>query len=182
MFRKVGCFPLQILLPAGWVLLTGWDIRSTILLFLLFLNQVNICEHDSFLVGILLFRLCPETSLGRLLYYGSTALRAACATFYGIYSSRCRIRDDLSYVLAAAHEGSSELLTGAGSQDSAFLSGSTSTALSLVHRNATAPKLVASGKKAFSCVTLADELFVFCAELVPKGMKRFIVGPMDDVT
>lgn len=168
-------------MPTGRVLLTGWNIKGTVLLFLLFLDQVNVCEHNGFLVGVLLVHLGLETSLCRLLYYGSTAISAACATFHGIYPSRCRIRNDLSYIFAAAHEGSSELLTGAGSQDSAFLSGSTSTTLSLVHRNAAAPKPMAGGKKTFSCVAFADELFMFCAKLVPKGMKRFIVGPMDDM-
>lgn len=168
-------------MPARWVLLTGWDIKTTILLFLLFLNQVNVCEHNGFLVGILLVRLRPETILCRLLNYGSAVLSAACTTFHGIYPSRCRIRDDLSYIFAAAHRGSSELLTGAGRQDSAFLSGSTSATLSLVHRNAAAPKSMAGGKKPFSCVAFGDELFVFCAKLVPKDMKKFIVGPMDNV-
>lgn len=168
-------------MPARWVFLTGWNIKATIPLFLLFLNQVNVCEHNGFLVGILLVRLSPETSLCRLLNYGSAVLSAACATFHGIYPSRCRIRDDLSHIFAAAHEGSSELLTGAGSQDSAFLSRSTSATLSLVHRNAAAPKSMAGGKKTFSCVAFGDELFVFCAKLVPKDMERFIVGPMDDV-
>lgn len=184
MFGKLGWFLRHlrhVLLAANWVLPTGWDIRRSILLFLLFLNQINACEHDSFLVGILLVRLSPETSLCRFLYYGSAALSATCATFCRIYPSRCRIRDDLSYILARVYGGSSELLTGAGSRDSAFLSGGTSTALSFVHRNAAAPNLAAGGKKAFSCVAFPEKLFVLFAELVPKVMEKLIVGPMDDV-
>lgn len=168
-------------MSTGWVLLIGWNIKATIFRSLLLLNQVNVCEHNGFLVSILLVRLGPETSISRLLYYGSAARSAACATFRRIYPSRCRIRDDLSYIFAAAHEGSSKFLTGAGSQNSAFLSGSTSAALSLVHRNAAPSKSMAGGKKTLSCVAFADELFVFCAKLVPKDMKRFIVGPMDNV-
>jgi len=103
-------------MPARWVLLIGWDIKTTILLILLFLDQVNVCQHNGFLVGILRVSLGPETSLRRLLNYGSAVLSTACAAFHGIYPSRCRIRDDLSYIFAAAHEGSSELLTGDGSR------------------------------------------------------------------
>lgn len=99
----------------GWVLLIGWNIKATIFRSLLLLNHVNVCEHNGFLGSILLVRLGPETSLSRFLYYGSAARSAACATFRRIYPSRCRIRDDLSYIFATAHEGSSELLTGAGS-------------------------------------------------------------------
>lgn len=48
-------------------------------------------------------------------------------------------------------------------------------------RNTTTSEFVSCREEAFARVAFANELFVFVAELVPKGMERFIVGAMDNV-
>lgn len=48
-------------------------------------------------------------------------------------------------------------------------------------RNTTTSEFVSSREEAFARVAFANELFMFVAELVPKGVERFIVGAMDNV-
>lgn len=48
-------------------------------------------------------------------------------------------------------------------------------------RNTAASEFVSSRQEAFTRVAFAHELFVFVAELVPKSVEGFVVGPMNNV-
>lgn len=163
------------------ILFAGRNIAVSVFLLFFLLDQVNVCQHDGLFIGILLIRLGPRPILRCLLHYPPPTLGPARASFRSIQPLSRRVRDDLSYILTSANRSASKLLARARSQCTAFLSGGASTALGFMSRNTTTSEFVSSREKPFPRVAFANKLFVFVAELIPKGMKGFVVGPVNNV-
>lgn len=168
-------------MATGRVLLAGWDVAVAVFFLLFFLDHVDVRLHDRFFFCILLVCLGPEPILRRLLNYHSAALGPARAALCGVRPPRRRVRDDLSYILATAYGSASKLLARPCGEGAAFLSGSTSAAVSFVHRDSAATELVPCGEESLACVTFAVKLFLFGAELVPERVEGFIMGAVDNV-
>ena len=53
--------------------------------------------------------------------------------------------------------------------------------MSFVSGNTATSEFMSSRQEAFARVAFADELFVLVAELVPKGVKGFVMGTVNNV-
>lgn len=149
------------------ILLAGRNIAVSIFFLLFFLDQVNVCQHDGFLISILLIRLGPRSILRRLLHYSPPTLGPTRATLRVIQPLNRRVSDDSSNILTPTNRGASELLARASCQCAAFLGCGASAALSFVSGNSATSEFVSCREEALARVAFANELFVFVPELVP---------------
>lgn len=146
-------------LAASGVLFAGRDIGVAVLFPFFFLNEIDIGDHDSFLVRVILVCFGPETALVRLLINLplTFCVDATSAAFGNRSPPRGGVCDDAPDIHASLYRSTSQLLPRACRESSSFFRIDASQATGFMHGD-TAPttKLVTGREEAFARVTLAN--------------------------
>ena len=99
-------------LAASGVLFAGRDVGVAVLVPFFFLDEINVGDHDGFLVGVILVCFSPETVLVRLpVYLPLTFCVNATSTAFGNRSSPRRgVCNDIPDIHASPYRSTSQLL------------------------------------------------------------------------
>lgn len=175
---------LKFTLRSGWVIFARGYVTHAIFLPFLFLHKINVCEHDGFFVGVVVFGFGLGTGLVGLVdnLPHTGAVRVGTAT-HDVDATLRGVGDDFSDIGSPPDAATSQFLTGSGGERTSFLGGSSGSSLGFVHGDPPcgSSQLAAFGEEPFASIALSEQGLVFISQLIPEVVESFVMRAVDIV-